>query len=144
MGEFNSRGLWAQETALHTTGYSCATTRMEWKSIRLRWDAEVLWPLPPSAGKDLGIHGQALRQTIRSVSDAAKRSSQWIWIKRKDPCWAHRTATWHAHLSPPAIWEPRSSPSSSPSSLSTSRQTSCVRINTIYWHNGQLISRPVF
>ena len=100
MGEFNSRGLWAQETALHRTGYSCATTRMEWKSIRLRWDAEVLWPLPPSAGKDLGIHGQALRQTIRSVSEAAKRSSQWIWIKRKDPCWAHRTAKWP----PPQMW----------------------------------------
>jgi hypothetical protein len=43
--------------------------------------------------KDHGIHGQALRQTIRSVSEAAERSSQWIWSKRKDPCWAHTTAT---------------------------------------------------
>ena len=41
--------------------------------------------------KDLGIHGQALRQTIRAVSEAAERGSQWIWIKRKDPCWALRT-----------------------------------------------------
>ncbi len=43
--------------------------------------------------KDLGIHGQALRQTIRSVSEAAERSSQWIWIKRKDHCWAQRAST---------------------------------------------------
>ncbi|KAJ8010190.1 hypothetical protein DPEC_G00072420 [Dallia pectoralis] len=38
--------------------------------------------------KDLGICGQALRQTIRAVSEAAERSCHWIWIKRKDPCWA--------------------------------------------------------
>lgn len=43
--------------------------------------------------KDLGIHGQALRQTVRSLSEAAERSSQWIWMKRKDPCWAHGSAT---------------------------------------------------
>lgn len=43
--------------------------------------------------KDLGIHGQALRQTIRSISEAAERSSQWIWIKWKDPCWAQRAST---------------------------------------------------
>ncbi|KAL6471530.1 hypothetical protein MHYP_G00201800 [Metynnis hypsauchen] len=42
--------------------------------------------------KDLGIYGQALQQTIRSVSEAAERSSQWIWIKRKDPCWAQRAS----------------------------------------------------
>ena len=41
--------------------------------------------------KDLGIHGQALRQATRSVSEAAERSSQWIWLKRKDPCWAQRS-----------------------------------------------------
>lgn len=40
--------------------------------------------------RDLGVQGQALRQTIRAVSEAAERSSQWIWMKRKDPCWAHR------------------------------------------------------
>ncbi|KAJ8014448.1 hypothetical protein DPEC_G00040330 [Dallia pectoralis] len=34
--------------------------------------------------KDHGICGQALRQTIRAVSEAAKRSSHWIWIKRKE------------------------------------------------------------
>lgn len=42
--------------------------------------------------KDLGIQGRALRQTIKSVSEAAERSSQWIWAKRKDPCWAQRTS----------------------------------------------------
>ncbi|KAL6460680.1 hypothetical protein MHYP_G00306460 [Metynnis hypsauchen] len=42
--------------------------------------------------KDLGIYGQALQQTIRSVSEAAERSSQWEWIKRKDPCWAQRAS----------------------------------------------------
>ena len=41
--------------------------------------------------KELGIHGQALRQTIRTLSGAAERGSQWIWMKRKDPCWAIRT-----------------------------------------------------
>ena len=36
--------------------------------------------------KDLGIHSQALRNTIKSVSEEAERSSRWIWLKRKDPC----------------------------------------------------------
>lgn len=36
--------------------------------------------------KELGSHGQALRQTIRSISEAAERSSQWIWRKRNDLC----------------------------------------------------------
>ena len=43
--------------------------------------------------RELGSHGQALRRTIRAVSEAAERSSQWIWLKRKDPCWAPRTST---------------------------------------------------
>ncbi|KAG7490126.1 hypothetical protein JOB18_028456 [Solea senegalensis] len=42
--------------------------------------------------KDHGIQGQALQQTIKSVSEATERSSQWMWIKRKDPCWAQRTS----------------------------------------------------
>lgn len=42
--------------------------------------------------KELGIHGQALRKTIRSLSEAAERSSRWIWLKRKDPCWAPSTS----------------------------------------------------
>ena len=33
MGEFNWRGLWAQETALHRTGSRRSTTRMECKSL---------------------------------------------------------------------------------------------------------------
>lgn len=55
--------------------------------------------------KDLGIQGQPLRQTIKSVSEAAEKSSQWIWVKRKDPCWAHRNAppnsTPHIPITPP-------------------------------------------
>lgn len=42
--------------------------------------------------KELGIHGQALRKTIRSLSEAAEISSRWIWLKRKDPCWAPSTS----------------------------------------------------
>ena len=62
------------------------------------WNAKV-WPVEVGCRgfvasstirllKELGIHGQALRQTVRAVSQAAERGSQWIWIKRKDPCWA--------------------------------------------------------
>lgn len=46
--------------------------------------------------KDVGIQGQALRQIIKSMSEAAERSSQWIWMKRKDPCWAQKTSG-HTH-----------------------------------------------
>lgn len=35
--------------------------------------------------KDLSIHGQALRTPIKSVSKAAERRSQWIWIKQNYP-----------------------------------------------------------
>lgn len=37
---------------------------------------------------DLGIRGQSLRQAIKAMSEAAERSSQWLWIKRQDSCWA--------------------------------------------------------
>lgn len=40
--------------------------------------------------KDLGIRGQALRQTINSLSSAAKQSSRCLCIKRKDSAWATR------------------------------------------------------
>ncbi|CAB1342663.1 unnamed protein product [Coregonus sp. 'balchen'] len=33
--------------------------------------------------KDLGIHCQALCQTINATSEAAERGSQWLWLKRK-------------------------------------------------------------
>jgi hypothetical protein len=38
--------------------------------------------------KDLGIKGQSQRSAIRAVSEAAEGSSQWLWMKRKDPSWA--------------------------------------------------------
>ncbi len=38
--------------------------------------------------KGLGVRGQALRQYIRSLSEAAERSCNWLWLKRKDPKWA--------------------------------------------------------
>ncbi len=40
--------------------------------------------------KGLGVRGQALQQAIRLLSEAAERSSNWLWIKRKDPKWAVR------------------------------------------------------
>lgn len=33
--------------------------------------------------KDLGIHCQALCETIKATSEAAERGSQWLWLKRK-------------------------------------------------------------
>ena len=38
--------------------------------------------------KDLGISGQVLRQAIKELSRLAERSSQWLWLKRKDPNWS--------------------------------------------------------
>ncbi len=38
--------------------------------------------------KELGIHGQALRRTIRETSDTAEHCSRWLWLRRKDPRWA--------------------------------------------------------
>ncbi len=40
--------------------------------------------------KGLGVRGQALQQAISLLSEAAERSSNWLWIKRKDPKWAAR------------------------------------------------------
>ncbi|CAL8375459.1 unnamed protein product [Arctogadus glacialis] len=85
----------------------------------------------PRLLKDLGIHGQALLKTIRSVSEAAERSSQWIWIKRKD---AGLIEQQHDMLT---------YPHNTPHVTLNIKANSCVSINTIYWHNGQLTSRPV-
>ncbi|KAI2648768.1 Homeobox protein ceh-38 [Labeo rohita] len=38
--------------------------------------------------KGLGVRGLALRQAVRSLSEAAERSSNWLWLKGKDPKWA--------------------------------------------------------
>ena len=38
----------------------------------------------------LGVRGQAFRQAVKSLSEAAEQSSNWLWLKRKDPNWAVR------------------------------------------------------
>ena len=38
--------------------------------------------------KEMGINGQAQRQTIKALSSAAERASQWLWIRRRDNSWA--------------------------------------------------------
>ena len=38
--------------------------------------------------KRMGVRGQAFRKAVKSLSEAAERSSSWLWIKRKDPNWA--------------------------------------------------------
>lgn len=40
--------------------------------------------------KDLGIVGQALRQTIREIVRVAEYSSRWIWLRRKDLNWSYK------------------------------------------------------
>ena len=38
--------------------------------------------------KGMGVRGQAFRQAVKSMSEAAERGSSWLWIKRKDSNWA--------------------------------------------------------
>lgn len=38
--------------------------------------------------RDLGIKGQNQRTAVKAASEAAERSSQWLWLKRNDPSWA--------------------------------------------------------
>lgn len=40
--------------------------------------------------KKMGVRGRSLQQAIKSVSNAAEKSSHWLWIKRKDNNWAAR------------------------------------------------------
>ena len=40
--------------------------------------------------KSMGIRGQALRQAVKLLAEAAERGSNWLWMKRKDPIWAAR------------------------------------------------------
>ncbi|KAK0136753.1 Retrovirus-related Pol polyprotein from type-2 retrotransposable element R2DM [Merluccius polli] len=42
----------------------------------------------PGLLKDMGIRGQAQQQTIKALSSAAERASQWLWIRRRDNSWA--------------------------------------------------------
>lgn len=38
--------------------------------------------------RDLGVKGKNLRAAVKAASEAAERSSQWLWVKRSDPSWA--------------------------------------------------------
>lgn len=38
--------------------------------------------------RDLGVKGKNQRAAIKAASEAAERSSQWLWLKRNDPSWA--------------------------------------------------------
>ncbi|KAL1279340.1 hypothetical protein QQF64_026013 [Cirrhinus molitorella] len=38
----------------------------------------------------MGVKGCSLQQAIKSISSVAEKSSNWLWIKRKDPIWAVR------------------------------------------------------
>ncbi|XP_063058330.1 uncharacterized protein LOC134451862 [Engraulis encrasicolus] len=40
--------------------------------------------------KDMGIRGQAQRQSIKALARAAEKASQWLWIRRRDNTWAPR------------------------------------------------------
>ena len=42
----------------------------------------------PRLFADLGVRGQNQRSAIKAASEAAERSSQWLFMRRKDPCWA--------------------------------------------------------
>ncbi|MGH0136670.1 UNVERIFIED_CONTAM: hypothetical protein FKN15_037521 [Acipenser sinensis] len=37
--------------------------------------------------RDVGFSGQELRRTVRNLSEAAERSSNWLWLRRKDSGW---------------------------------------------------------
>ena len=37
--------------------------------------------------KMMGVRGQVFRKAVMSLSEAAERSSSWLWMKRKDPNW---------------------------------------------------------
>ena len=38
--------------------------------------------------RKMGVRGRSLQQAIKAVSNAAEKSSNWLWIKRKDCNWA--------------------------------------------------------
>lgn len=38
--------------------------------------------------RDMGVRGQCLRAAIKTASEAAEKSSRWLWLKRNSPSWA--------------------------------------------------------
>ena len=43
--------------------------------------------------RDLGIRGHSQHLAIKAASEATERSSQWLWMKKNDPCWAPKYQT---------------------------------------------------
>ncbi|MGH0170266.1 UNVERIFIED_CONTAM: hypothetical protein FKN15_058565 [Acipenser sinensis] len=37
--------------------------------------------------RDVGFSGQELRRTVKNLSEAAEKSSNWLWLRRKDSGW---------------------------------------------------------
>lgn len=37
--------------------------------------------------RDLGVSGARFRKALKDLAEEAKKSSFWLWIKRKDTCW---------------------------------------------------------
>ncbi|MGH0171412.1 UNVERIFIED_CONTAM: hypothetical protein FKN15_063258 [Acipenser sinensis] len=37
--------------------------------------------------RDVGFSGQEFRRTVKNLSEAAERSSNWLWLRRKDSGW---------------------------------------------------------
>ncbi|MGH0152675.1 UNVERIFIED_CONTAM: hypothetical protein FKN15_052940 [Acipenser sinensis] len=37
--------------------------------------------------RDVGFSGQELHRTVKNLSEAAERSSNWLWLRRKDSGW---------------------------------------------------------
>lgn len=72
MEECNRRGQWAQDTALHRAGSNKADGMHKW--IRLKWDGDVLWLLPPlghwkaSVTED-GLCDRQLQQSLKQPAD---------------------------------------------------------------------------
>lgn len=65
---------------------SLAQGRYTWRHNQvLRQLAIILEGRRTGLLKRMGVKGQAVRQTVKSLSEAAEQSSNWLWIKRKDP-----------------------------------------------------------
>lgn len=40
--------------------------------------------------REMGVQGKAHRQTIKDLSKAAAKGSQWLWSRRKDLTWGSK------------------------------------------------------
>jgi len=61
----------------------------ESRFIRWKWVVEVLWHTLQHCSsemflRDVGFSGQELHSTVKNLSEAAERNSNWVWLRRKD------------------------------------------------------------